>query len=115
MKKELTPIARKLRQDGNPHEVRLWSRIRNRQLDGVKFHRQFPIGIYIVDFCCREKNLVVEVDGGGHDEPSQRAKDERRDTYLRSNGFTVVRVWASDVHANIEGVLERIHSSLQAL
>lgn len=115
MKKELTPIARKLRRDRNPHEVRLWARLRNRQLDGYKFHRQFPIGPYIVDFCCRDKNLVIEVDGGGHAEPSQKLQDEMRDTYLRSDGFTVVRVWTSDIHANIDGALEHIRASLQAL
>ncbi|MEK7570139.1 MAG: endonuclease domain-containing protein [Patescibacteria group bacterium] len=112
MKKDLTPVARKLRQERNPHEVRLWARLRNRQFFGLKFHRQFPIGRYVVDFCCRERRLVVEVDGGGHAEPTQIKKDVLRDTYLRAEGYKVVRVWSNDVHASIDSVLEYIATFL---
>lgn len=90
----------------------MWARLRNRSLNGIKFHRQFPIGSYIVDFFSRESKLIVEIDGGGHDLPDQKAKDQERDAYLKAQGYKVVRVWASDVHNKIESVLEYINSFL---
>lgn len=113
MKRILTKVARELRQDRNPHEVRLWARLRNRQFLGLKFYRQFPIGPYIGDFVCRDKKFVIEVDGGGHDEAEQKRADATRDEFLRSEGYRIVRVWTSDIHANIDSVLEYIRSSIE--
>ena len=100
----LTSVARSLRKQRNPHEVRLWAQLRNRQFLGLKFHRQFPVGPYIVDFCCWDKHLVIELDGGGHDEPQQRVKDEERDAYLLLQGFRVVRIWTSELEAGLENL-----------
>ncbi|MBB2753623.1 UNVERIFIED_ORG: very-short-patch-repair endonuclease [Rhizobium aethiopicum] len=61
-----TTQARKLRQTETEEEYRLWSDLRNRQLNGYKFARQVPLGVYIVDFICREERLVVEIDGFHH-------------------------------------------------
>jgi very-short-patch-repair endonuclease len=77
-------------------------------MDGSHFRRQATIGPYFVDFACHEKRLVIELDGGQHAEAVQAARDAKRDEYLRSNGYRVLRFWNNDVMANIDGVLEVI-------
>lgn len=109
MQNTLSPIARNLRKQRNPHEVKMWARLRNRQFLGMKFHRQFPIGPYVTDFCCREKRLVIELDGSGHDEPVQRQKDQERDAYLESQGYRVVRIWTSEFEASLERLQQEFH------
>jgi very-short-patch-repair endonuclease len=98
-----------LRRDATRAEWTIWRRIRNRQLGGCKFVRQVPLGPYYVDFLCRERLLVVEVDGGQH---ADNPLDHRRDGYLTSLGYRVIRFWNNDVLQNTEGVLR---SLLQAL
>jgi very-short-patch-repair endonuclease len=93
-------------------ETTLWNRIRNRQIDGNKFVRQQPIGRYICDFVCREKLVVIEVDGGQH---SESARDEVRDRYLKSEGYRVMRFWNNDVLSNIDGVLTVIDEALREI
>ncbi|MGH7000341.1 MAG: endonuclease domain-containing protein [Stellaceae bacterium] len=63
-----SPVARKLRQTPTDAELRLWSHLRRKQLDGIRFRRQQPIGRYVVDFFCPEAHLIIEVDGGQHAE-----------------------------------------------
>ncbi len=94
--------ARQLRRDATAAERKLWSHLRNRQLAGLKFRRQAPIGPSIVDFVCPEAKVVIEVDGGQH---ADSASDRQRDSGLRAKGYTVVRIWNNEVMANIEGVL----------
>jgi very-short-patch-repair endonuclease len=105
-----TLISRKLRANQTDAETKLWNRIRNRQIDGRKFIRQEPIGRYICDFVCREKLIVIEVDGGQH---SESVRDEIRDRYLRTHGYRVMRFWNNDVLSNIEGVLAVINDELR--
>ena len=102
-------IARRLRIDQTDAETVLWNRIRNRRIDGNKFVRQEPIIGYICDFVCREKRLIIEVDGGQHNES---AADAVRDERLREKGYKVLRFWNNDVLANIDGVLTAIHTEL---
>ncbi|MCC8940384.1 endonuclease domain-containing protein [Bradyrhizobium sp. Arg68] len=102
-------LARGLRVNQTDAETVLWNRIRNRQIDGHKFARQVPIGSYICDFVCRERKIVIEVDGGQHAEP---VSDEIRDRYLVGEGYRVLRFWNNDVLGNIEGVLLTIQSEL---
>jgi len=102
-------LARKLRTNQTDAETVLWDRIRNRQIDGHKFARQVPIGRYICDFVCREKQIVIEVDGGQHNESSE---DAVRDLYLTAEGYRVLRFWNNDVLGNIEGVLTTIQTEL---
>jgi very-short-patch-repair endonuclease len=83
----------------------LWSRLRNRQLGGFKLVRQEPIGRYYIDFVCRERRLIVEVDGGQNAESSL---DRHRDRDLSGLGYRVIRVWNNDVLDNIEGVLQAL-------
>lgn len=100
--------SRRLRKDQTRHEATLWSLLRARRFQGVKFRRQHEIGPCIVDFCCPEKKLVIELDGGGHGETLQEEKDRARDRYLAQRGYRVMRIWNSDLDQNLEGVLESI-------
>src|SRR6185312_14535608 len=102
-------LARRLRANQTDAEAVLWNRIRNRQIDGHKFARQVPIGAYICDFVCREKQIVIEVDGGQH---AESATDAIRDNYLIAEGYRVLRFWNNDVLGNLEGVLTTIQTEL---
>jgi very-short-patch-repair endonuclease len=86
--------------------------LRNAQIGGNKFRRQHPIGDYIVDFVSLDKKLVIEFDGGQHNEPETRNKDEQRTEWLMSKGYRVTRFWDNEVLLNIEGVLFKIQESL---
>ena len=88
----------------------LWLALRDRRLAGFTFNRQEPIGSYYVDFVCRERRLVVEVDGGQH---SDNPADRERDAHLAAFGYRVVRVWNNDVLGNIDGVLQFLKSELE--
>ena len=84
----------------------LWRHLRFRQIDGFKFRRQRPIGPYIVDFVCLEKKLIIELDGGQHAE--QKQYDARRDSWLTSQGYEVLRFWNHDVLTRIDDVRDAI-------
>ena len=103
-------IARRLRVNQTDAEIVLWNRLRNRQIDGHKFVRQEPIAGYICDFVCREKSLVIEVDGGQH---SESEDDVARDRRLRDEGYRVLRFWNNEVLGNIEGVLLNLQRELR--
>ena len=91
-------------------ECLLWSRLRRRQIAGFKFRRQHQIGLYICDFASVAGKLVVELDGSQHD--IQLTYDARRDHFLRSAGFRVLRFWNNDVLARTEEVVDTIHAAL---
>ena len=96
-------------------EHKLWHALRAKQLDGARFRRQHPIGHYIADFVCLERRLIVEVDGGQHTEDSQIARDARRDRWLETEGYGVLRVPTVEVYGNIAGVLDTIWGMLQEM
>src|SRR5688572_26068980 len=98
--------ARRLRRDQTDAERRLWYRLRDRQIVEAKFRRQHPIGPYIADFCCPDRMLVVELDGGQHAETT--AHDRRRIEFLERQGYRIVRFWANEVLQETDGVLTRI-------
>jgi very-short-patch-repair endonuclease len=106
-----TDRARTLRRDRTEVEARLWRALRNRQLDGFKFRRQFPIDRYFADFACIEARLVVELDGGQHGERIEY--DAERTRVLEALGFHVCRFWNHEVVENLDGVLKTIHAHLQ--
>jgi len=106
----LITLAKKLRINQTGVEGMLWSRLRDRRMNGVKFRRQQQIGNFIVDFACHERMLIVELDGSQHQE--QVCSDERRTFYLQRRGYVVLRFWNNDVTDNLDGVLERIFSVL---
>jgi very-short-patch-repair endonuclease len=105
--------ARALRKSMSDAERKLWRGLRARRIDGARFRRQHPMGRYIVDFVCLEQRLVVEVDGGQHTEDEHVAADARRDRWLESEGYRVMRVSTTDVHSNVDGVLDTIWATLQ--
>jgi len=105
-------FARQLRKAQTDAELTLWARLRNKQLERVKFRRQQPIGPYIVDFVSFERKLVVELDGGQHSGKEARERDEERTTWLKGEGYQLLRFWNSEVLTNTEGVLERIREAL---
>ncbi len=97
--------ARSLRGRMTDAERKLWYLLRDRRFSGAKFRRQVPLGAYVADFLSFERQVVIEVDGGQH---SGRASDVARDTWFRSQGFTVVRFWNNDVLTNLDGVAARL-------
>jgi very-short-patch-repair endonuclease len=97
--------ATELRQNTTDAERRLWGALRGRRLQGYKFRRQHPIGRFIVDFACTRHRLVIEADGGQHDESKS---DARRTAWLESQGWRVIRFWNNDILANTEGVVSTI-------
>ena len=109
-KNTLTQLAKDLRAHSTEAERLLWKHLRSKQLKDTKFRRQQPIGKFIVDFVSLDKKLIVELDGSQHIE--RQENDERRDQWLKSQGFKVLRFWNSEVFGNIEGVLESIMEEL---
>ena len=103
-----TNRSRVLRSRPISAEAKLWGKLRNRQLGGLKFVRQAPVGPYFVDFLCRECNVVVEVDGGTHGTDEEAASDGKRDRELRGLGYRVFRVSNIDVYESIDGVLDTL-------
>jgi very-short-patch-repair endonuclease len=104
-----TGRPRRLRQAATKAESALWYRLRSRQLNGFKFVRQEPIGPYTVDLICRERRLIIEVDGGQHADSSH---DALRDKWLVAHNYRVLRFWNNDVLGNMAGVLETIAIAL---
>jgi len=97
--------ARQLRRNQTDAEHRLWYHLRGRRLLGLRFRRQHPIGPYFADFACLELRLVIELDGGQHNEPRKRYLDGVRTDVLAGHGFEVVRFWDNDVLRDTPAVL----------
>lgn len=111
--KKLNLLARNLRKNQTSQEHILWNILRNRQLSGYKFRCQYPIGNYIVDFVCREKKLIIELDGGQHNTIKGISSDNERTEYLYSLGFQILRFWNNEIDNNIEGVYQKIIKTLK--
>jgi len=106
--------ARQLRQNLTDSERALWTRLRGKQLSGVQFYCQKPIGDYIVDFYAPKAKLVIEIDGSQHLENAYVEKDRARDEYLCRLGLTVLRFNSRQVLKETEAVLEAIHRTIEA-
>jgi adenine-specific DNA-methyltransferase len=102
--------ARDLRKKPTDPERLLWSHLRRRQMAGFKFRRQHSVGPYICDFACVEAFIVVELDGSQHVEQSDY--DFRRDSFLRSKGFRVLRFWNNDVLSQTDAILATVYEAL---
>lgn len=103
-----TNLARNLRKNSTLQERILWKLLRNSNINNLKFKRQYPIGNYIVDFICIEKMLVIEIDGGQHNEDLNIKLDNERTKYLESRGFRVLRFWNTDIDKNLGGVYQEL-------
>ena len=103
---EIWKNARRLRHDATDAERVLWRHLRSRQVQGLKFRRQFPIAGFIADFACVEARLVIELDGGQH--ADRVVEDQARSARLVVNGYRVLRFWNDDVLKRTEDVLAEI-------
>src|SRR5262249_19465057 len=106
----ITTVARRLRRQQTDAERILWFRLRDRRLGGWKFRRQMSLNGFVVDFCCPDARLVIELDGGQH--ATRTKEDEARTRDLEASGYLVLRFWNNEVMRNLEGVLEAILSTL---
>ena len=104
--------AKNLRSDMTIFERKLWTRLRAKRFMNIKFKRQVPIGVYIADFVCKDKKLIIELDGSGHLETAQQEHDINRDSYLKSQGYEILRFYNNDIENNLEGVLEVIRQKI---
>ena len=108
----LKMVSRTLRKNMTDAEQLLWSRLRKKQLHGVQFYRQKPVGPYIVDFFAPSAGLVIEVDGSQHCEPEHLRKDSERDRCLADEGLLVLRFNNREVLLETDAVLERIYGEI---
>ena len=104
--------AKSMRSEMTDAERMLWLRLRAHRLNGFSFRRQVPMGSFIVDFVCHERNLVIELDGGQHATEQRATRDVRRTQWLKSKGYRVLRFWNSDVLRNCNLVVQAILETL---
>lgn len=106
--KSLKDRRRELRSNQTEFEKILWNSIRGRKLNGFKFHRQYSIGPYIVDFYCPFIRLAIEIDGEHHTKTDIYYYDKERSEYLKSAGIQVVRFMNNEIIDNVDQVLDKI-------
>ena len=111
--RELKASARRLRTNSTDAERRLWGRLRRKQILGIQFYRQKPIGNYIVDFYAPAVGLIVEIDGSQHLEPDQARRDEFRTAYFNQLGLRVLRFNDREVLLELDSVVEGIYRTLE--
>lgn len=104
--------AKNLRKDSTTPEQILWYYLRDRRFENFKFRRQVPIENYIADFVCYEKRLIIELDGSGHLQDKTIAYDKKREDFLISQNFEILRFYNNDIFDNIENVLESIYQKI---
>ena len=107
--------AQFLRRNETKAEKLLWEKLRNNQLEGLKFRRQHPVNIYIADFYCHKFKLIIELDGDYHDQEEQKQKDEVRTEVLRLNDLKIIRFKNEEVEQDINQVLTTIKNKIEQL
>ena len=108
---KLTELARRLRKELTKEEALLWHNFLKKY--PLRFHRQYVIGNYIVDFYCHQAKLVLELDGSQHYEPEEQKKDAQRTAYLQGLGLRVLRISNLDVLQRFRAVCEMIHEEVE--
>ena len=103
-------VARELRRRMTPEETILWEELRSRRFRKFKFRRQVPVGRFIADFLCLSLHLIIEIDGGIHDD--QQGHDKGREEFLRERGFSVIRFRNEEVQGNLPGLLSRLEKEI---
>jgi very-short-patch-repair endonuclease len=104
--------AKRLRANTTAHERALWRALKELPTDGTHFRRQAPIGPYVVDFFCPAKDLIIEVDGGHHNDDETAQRDRERQLWLEHEGYRVTRFWNSEITDDLTAVLERVYVEL---
>jgi very-short-patch-repair endonuclease len=110
----ITSRARAMRKAMTDPEVILWTRLRGRKDDQPTFRRQHPFGSMILDFYCPSLRLAIEVDGATHWDDDAQLKDARRDHWLGAQDVHVVRIPASRVYNDLDGVMDEILLGIDA-
>ena len=104
--------AKKLRANTTRHERILWRALKELPIEGTHFRRQAPIGPYVVDFFCPSKKLIIELDGGHHNDDAVAERDSERQAWLEQQGYKIIRFWNSDVAGDLNAVMENIYMEL---
>jgi very-short-patch-repair endonuclease len=104
--------AQKLRANTTPHERVPWRALKELPTEATHFQRQAPIGPYVVDFFCPAKRLIIELDGGHHNDDDVAQRDRERQLWLEQEGYRVIRFWNSEINDNLTAVLERVYVEL---
>ena len=112
---EIFARAKVLRKNMTPAEKVLWQRLRNHQIDGFYFRRQHPIKYFIADFYCAKADLIVELDGGIHNNPDNKEWDINRTAELEKSGITIIRFTNEEVMTDTENVIRKIREQLNIL
>ena len=107
--------ARRLRKKTTYAEIKLWRHLRQVPMLGSHFRRQVPVGPYVADFACMASKLLIEVDGGQHNEDENIRRDEVRTRWLEAEGYRVLRFWNNEITSNIDGVMETIYAAIHGL
>ena len=107
--------AKNLRNNATNAENILWNRLRDNQIDGIKFRRQHPISLYILDFYCHKYKLAIEIDGAYHNTIEQKIRDDNRTKELKKLGIDLIRFKNEEVENDIDSVIERITSKIESL
>ena len=110
--KKLKDRRKELRNNQTKAELALWSKLKGKQLNGLKFVRQYSVGPYILDFYCPSLRLGIELDGSSHFAEEAKIYDENRSKYLKSVNIRVIRFWNGEVLKNVDKVLGRIGRNL---
>ncbi len=108
---ETKNVRQYLRRNTTPAEKRLWSKLRRRKLNGLKFRRQCGIGKYVFDFYCPEFKLAIEIDGDVHGYAAQKIRDLEKEKFATQLGITVLRFTNGEILESVDGVLDKILST----
>jgi uroporphyrinogen-III synthase len=106
-------MARYLRKNLTFGEKVLWELLRNKNFEGLRFRRQHPKDNYIVDFYCKEKSLIIEIDGPLHEEEERKLKDTIREIYLQKKGYRILRFRDKELLGNTDDILQRIKKFIE--
>lgn len=112
LNKKTKDFSRELRKHQTDAERKIWQRLRDRNFLNLKFKRQYVIDSYIVDFCCPEKMLIIEIDGSQHQD--QKSYDDNRKKHLEGKGYTIIRFWNNEVLKEPEVILDAIYQKINA-
>ena len=107
-------FAETLRDNPTPQELKLWNALRNNQLNGFKFRQQHPLNRFVADFYCHKAKLVIEIDGGYHDEKMQKLYDDWRTEVINDFGISILRFRNEEVDNCFDQVLNKITEFLLA-
>ena len=102
--KNLCNLAKKLRKNQTQQEKIMWDLLRNKKFENLKFKRQVPFEKYIADFICEKEKLIIEIDGGQHNDTINIEKDNERTKYFENEGYRVIRFWNNEIDNDLEGV-----------